>query len=52
MNFEFHPKAEAEFFDTIDYYESRDPGLGSDFAEEVYATIRNIVSFPRTWPVL
>lgn len=52
MKFAFHPDAEAEFFDAIEYYESREPELGLDFAQEVQSAIRNILSFPRTWPVL
>lgn len=32
MNFSFHPEAESEFLVAIDYYESREPGLGCDFA--------------------
>jgi hypothetical protein len=52
MSHTFHPEAEAEFFDTIEYYESREPGLGSDFAQEIHSAIRNILSFPKTWPVL
>jgi hypothetical protein len=28
----FHPEAEQEFLDTIDYYETQQPGLGEDFS--------------------
>jgi len=52
MKYSFHPEAEAEFIAAIDYYESREPGLGSDFAIEVHSAIGNILSFPRAWPVL
>jgi len=46
MNYAFHPEARAEFLTATDFYEEREPGLGSDFAIEVHATIENIVSFP------
>ncbi len=50
MKYAFHPEAKAEFLAAIDYYEDREPGLGSDFAIEVHATIENILSFPNAWP--
>ncbi len=50
MTFRFHPEAEAEFVAAIDYYESCEPGLGQDFAVEVYSTIQHILSFPKAWP--
>ena len=52
MNYSFHPEAEAEFFNAINYYEDCEIGLGYDFSIEVYATIRNILSFPKAWPIL
>ena len=42
MNFSFHPDAEAEFFEAIDYYESCEQGLGYDFSIEVHSTIQYI----------
>jgi hypothetical protein len=35
MTFDFHPEAETEFLEAIDYYESCSPGLGEDFSLEV-----------------
>ena len=32
MNHSFHPEAEAEFLEAINYYESRKKGLGYEFA--------------------
>lgn len=52
MNFAFHPEAEAEFNEAIEYYEEIEPGLGYDFALEVYATIQRSVAFPKAWPVI
>ena len=39
MKYSFHPSARAELNDSIDYYEDYRPGLGLEFAEEVYSTI-------------
>ncbi len=52
MSFSFHPEAEKEFNAAIDYYESVEPGLGYDFALEVYSAIERSVDFPRAWAVL
>ena len=52
MNFAFHPEAEAEFNEAIEYYEEMEPGLGYDFALEVYATIQRSVAFPKAWPAI
>jgi hypothetical protein len=47
MTFSFHPEAETEFLEAIDYYEDRERGLGYDFSIEALATIQNIVTYPR-----
>ncbi|MGA7876618.1 MAG: type II toxin-antitoxin system RelE/ParE family toxin [Desulfoferrobacter sp.] len=52
MRYGFHPEAEAEFLDAIDYYEGCESGLGYDFAVEVHSTIESILSFPNAWTVL
>ena len=52
MKHAFHPEAEAEFLHAIEYYEGCAPGLGHDFAIEVYSTIENILSFPDAWAIL
>jgi len=39
MSFSFHPEAEEELNVAVDYYEDIEPGLGYDFALEVYSTI-------------
>lgn len=52
MTFSFHPEAEEEFNKAIDYYEDIEPGLGYDFALEVYSTVRRSVDFPKAWAVL
>ncbi len=52
MTFGFHPEAESEFNEAIDYYEEIEPGLGYDFALEVYSAIQRSVAFPKAWPVI
>jgi hypothetical protein len=42
MRFLFHPAAENEFDLAVEYYETCQPGLGLEFAEEVYSTIARI----------
>ena len=49
MNFFFHPEADREFDQAIAYYEEREPGLGLEFAEEVYGAITRIIEFPNAW---
>jgi hypothetical protein len=44
MTFSFHPEAETEFLDAVDYCEDRERGLGFDFSIEVIGTIQNIVT--------
>ena len=52
MSYRFHPEAEAELNLSLDYYESIEPGLGYDFALEVYETIQRVVDFPKAWTTL
>ena len=52
MTFSFHPEAEEEFNQAIEYYENNAPGLGYDFSIEVHSAIQNIVNFPTAWPII
>ena len=49
MSFSFHPAAEAEFKQAIDYHEEVDPELAFDFVVEVCAAIQRSVMFPKAW---
>lgn len=42
----FHPLADREFDEAVQYYEVCQVGLGLTFAEEVYAAIRRISEYP------
>ena len=49
MRFHFHPQADEEFDQAVRYYEDCQPGLGLEFAEEVYAAIARIADYPDAW---
>lgn len=52
MTFYFHPAAEIEFNNTINYYESSKRNLGVEFASEIYKTIERIMEYPNAWTQL
>ena len=52
MTHAFHPEAELEFLEAINYSEARKEKLGYEFALEIYATIERIIAHPRAWPAL
>ena len=52
MNYSFHPMAERELNEAIDYYNECQDGLGLEFAKEIYSTIQTILSFPHAWSQL
>jgi hypothetical protein len=44
--------AQSELNEATDYYEECRPGLGLEFAKEVYSAIQLITQFPEAWPPL
>ena len=52
MKYSFHPEAEAEFVQAIEYYEECEVGLGYDFAVEVYSAIERTMAYPKAWPII
>lgn len=48
MKYFFHPAAEAEFLESVGYYESKVPGLGGD---EFQALATLIGESPKAWRV-
>ena len=52
MRFYFHEAAAEEIEKAADYYEQLRPGLGLEFAREVYAAIERIIQFPDAWSPL
>jgi plasmid stabilization system protein ParE len=51
MNYSFHPAAEAEFLESVGYYESKVPGLGGAFIEEFEALANLVGESPKAWQV-
>ncbi len=51
MNYEFHPAAEAEFLESVGYYESKVPGLGRALIDEFIALAALIAESPKAWQV-
>jgi hypothetical protein len=52
LTYSFHPSAEKEFNQAVDYYNQCQWGLGLEFAEEIHAVIQNILSYPDAWAPL
>ncbi|NDP47732.1 MAG: type II toxin-antitoxin system RelE/ParE family toxin [Sulfuriferula multivorans] len=52
MNVAFHPDAEVEFNEAIEWYEMREIGLGLDFATQVYAAVQRAITFPYAWQAM
>lgn len=52
MRFSFHPEAEAEFVQAIEYYEECEASLGYDFAVEVYSAIDRTIAYPKAWSII
>lgn len=50
--FEFHPEAQAELVADVDWYDDRDPAVGSRFVEAIRAAIDSMVEDPAAWPIL
>jgi plasmid stabilization system protein ParE len=49
MILDFLPEAAAEFHEAVEYYESRQDGLGTRFRNEVLEVCRLIVQQPTLW---
>jgi hypothetical protein len=52
MRVRFLAAARREFEDAVAYYDSKEPGLGDEFADEVWNTISRIASHPNAWQQL
>ena len=52
MTFSFHPEADTEFREAVEYYEDCETGLGYDFSLEVFSTVQTIVNSPAAWPIM
>lgn len=47
MKYEFHPDAEAEFLESVGFYESKVRGLGETFIDEFEAVVNLVCESPK-----
>jgi plasmid stabilization system protein ParE len=47
--FRFHPAAEAELNDAVDWYEEKEPGLGLQFVGSIRWKIATLLVAPQRW---
>lgn len=48
----FHPEAEYELHDAINYYDAESPGLGHALLEDLERAIAQIVQYPESSPLV
>jgi hypothetical protein len=46
----FHPQASAEAVFSLDYYESKEMGLGARFLQDLSETLDRVQAHPNAWP--
>ena len=51
MSYEFHPDAEAEFLESVGFYESKVRGLGEAFINEFESLIDSVCESPKQWKI-
>ncbi len=51
MSYSFHPAAEAEFLESVGYYESEVPGFGGALVDEFEAIARLLDESPKAWRI-
>ena len=49
MRYQFHPAAEAEYLETIAYYETQKPGLGASYISEFESVLQRVSEFPNNY---
>ena len=51
MTYEFHPAAEAEYLESIAYFEFKQAGLGASFLYEFESKMDSICSSPKQYQI-
>ena len=51
MNYYFHPGAEAEYFEAIAFFESRQRGLGASYLSELEELMANVIQNPQQYRI-
>ena len=49
MNLEFLPEARSEFAAAVEFYETKEPGLGKRFKNEIGEACSTLVAHPLLW---
>jgi len=52
VNYSFHPAARLELFQAVEYYDTCNAGLGSEFYDEIDAAIHRVLRYPEAWSLL
>jgi plasmid stabilization system protein ParE len=52
MNYRFAPDARLDLLAAADFYETHQPGLGTEFAVDVGLGLAHVLEAPRRWPEL
>jgi hypothetical protein len=52
MTYRFLTPAIREIAEAAGYYDSRVPGLGADFLDEMESAIERILNFPEAWSMI
>ena len=52
MKVSYHPEAADEYEEAIAYYEDCQTGLGKQLSQEIDASIKLILAFPKAWTIL
>ncbi len=52
MNYQFHPDAFNEHYDSAAFYQSRLPGLGAHYVAEFDAVMEHICTAPNFYPTI
>lgn len=52
MKYSFHPEAQYELNQAVDFYQEDNTKLGLDFLKEVHSSILRIIEFPGAFPLL
>ena len=52
MTYRFHPEAQAELQEALEFYQDRGLSLGEDFAFQVFAAVQRMIAHPVAWPIV
>lgn len=52
MRYRFHPHAEIELNEAVDYYEARRSGLGKRFRRAFEAALNKLLDHPTAWALI